>query len=180
MKNKQQFLMYAIAFMLIAVAAASRLLPHPNNMTPIAAIALFGGIYFDKKFALIVPLAAMAISDYFLGFSDVFLFVYASFVLVGVIGMWAKSRKSVLTILGSTLAGSVLFFLLTNFGVWYVQMEWYARSWEGIVACYVAAIPFFRNTLVGDVVYVTGLFGLYELSLVTLKKYYAKRQAVKD
>ncbi len=154
---------------LIALAIISRLIPHPMNFAPITAIALFGGVYFDKRFAPILPLAALLISDFFLGFYPGIEFVYASFIVSVGIGMWLKTRKSVLMIAGVTVANSVLFFLISNFGVWSVELL-YPKTLVGLGECYIAALPFFRNTLLGDVFYVTVLFGVYEYAMKYLPK----------
>lgn len=159
---------------LILAAAFSRLIPHPMNFAPITAIALFGGMYFDKKFAPILPLFALIISDYFLGFYQGITWVYGSFVLITFLGIFASRKKSFGMVAGSTIAGSILFFIVTNFGVWQSGIL-YPITFDGLVACYVAAIPFFRNAIVGDVFYVTVLFGSYEL----LMKYLPNRVAQK-
>ncbi len=163
-----------LGMVLIALAIVSRLIPHPMNFAPITAIALFGGMYFDKRFAPILPLAALLISDYFLGFYPGIEFVYASFIISVGIGMWLRDRKSVLMIAGVTVANSVLFFLISNFGVWTSELI-YPKTVAGLAECYVAALPFFRNTLLGDVFYVAVLFGLYEFAL----KYLPKTEATK-
>jgi hypothetical protein len=151
---------------LILAAALSRLLPHPDNFTPIAAMALAGGVYLEKRFALIVPLAALVISDIFIGFHNTILFVYGSFILIGFMGIWLKSHKKFFPVLGTALFSSILFFVITNFGVWLTGGGWfYQRTWQGLVECYVMAIPFFRNTFAGDLVFTGVLFGLFELSL---------------
>jgi hypothetical protein len=151
---------------LILAAALSRLFPHPDNFTPIAAVALAGGVYLEKRFALIVPLAALLISDFFIGFHNTILFVYGSVVLIGVMGLWLKSRKKVLPIFGAALLSSILFFIITNFGVWLTGGGWfYPKTWQGLVECYVLAIPFFRSTLAGDLVFTGILFSLFEISL---------------
>lgn len=147
-------------------AAAARLLPHPPNFTPIAAMALFGGCHFaSKPSAFGVPLAAMFLSDLLLGygFHAVLPFVYGSFALTVCLGLLIRPRRTPLTIGGVTLAASVSFFLVTNFGVW-VQGHLYPRTLEGVVACYIAAIPFFRNTLAGDAFYTLALFGGFALA----------------
>ncbi|KAB2925491.1 MAG: hypothetical protein F9K22_03260 [Bacteroidetes bacterium] len=153
----------AVGMVLVLLAAASRLIPHPMNFAPITAIALFGGFYFDRRFAPVLPLAALVLSDAVLGFYDGILWVYGSFLLVTGIGMAAQAKRSVGVVAGSTLAGSVLFFIVTNFGVWQSGLL-YPMTTQGLVDCYIAAVPFFRNALAGDVVYVTALFGLYEVA----------------
>jgi hypothetical protein len=178
MNNKYSFTKYLAAILLIAVAAFSRMLPHPSNFTPIAAIALFGGVYLDKRFAFVVPILAMLASDYFIGFYGGMYWVYGSFVLIGLIGLWLRNHKKPLLILGGTLASSILFFVVTNFGVWMTPGSIYAGNWSGLIECYVAAIPFFRNTLGGDLVFVAVMFGLYELLLVYVNKMVTDRQAI--
>jgi hypothetical protein len=170
MWNKQLLVRYGTAVALIIVAAFSRLLPHPANFTAIAGIALFGGVYLERRFAFIVPIAAMLISDYFIGFYSGMYWVYGSFVLIGLLGLWLKNHKRPLYVFGGTLASSVLFFVVTNFGVWMTPGSIYAPTWSGLVECYVAAIPFFRNTLSGDLFFVAVMFGAYEGVLVVLKK----------
>ena len=164
--------MYRLRFLvlvgMILAAAASRLIPHPPNFAPIGAMALFGGACFaHRRAAFVVPLAAMFLSDLAigllsgnlsLGLHRLIPVVYGSFALIVCLGFWLRSRRTVLPIAGATLAGSVLFFVLTNFGVWALG-SLYPNTWEGLVACYVAAIPFFHNTLLGDAVYSTALFG---------------------
>lgn len=154
---------FLLAVLLIAFAALSRFVPHPENFTPIAAMALFGGVYFGKRYAFVVPLVAMVVSDYFIGFHNIVPYVYGSFVLAGLIGIWLKNHKSVGWIVGASLTSSVLFFVVTNFGVWVTGG--YPQNFGGLVECYIAAIPFFRNTVLGDLLYVGVLFGLYESAL---------------
>ncbi len=178
MNNKYSFTKYLAAILLIAVAAFSRMLPHPSNFTPIAAIALFGGVYLDKRFAFVVPILAMLASDYFIGFYGGMYWVYGSFVLIGLIGLWLRNHKKPLLILGGTLASSILFFVITNFGVWMTPGSIYAHNWSGLVECYVAAIPFFRNTLGGDLLFVGVMFGLYEFAVMMIKKSENKENAV--
>lgn len=178
--------MYRLRFLvlvaMILAAAASRLIPHPPNFTPIGAMALFGGACFaHRRAAFVVPLAAMFLSDLAigllsgnlsLGLHRLIPVVYGSFALIVCLGFWLRSRRTVLPIAGATLAGSVLFFVLTNFGVWALG-SLYPNTWEGLVACYVAAIPFFHNTLFGDAVYSTALFGglaLAEMGLPALRE----------
>ncbi|MDB2493583.1 hypothetical protein N9X15_05445 [Flavobacteriaceae bacterium] len=133
-----------IAFMLLAVLF--RLLPHLPNFTPITAIALFGGLYFsNKSMAYLVPLFIMVLSDLFLGFHTISIVVYAAFLLVSFIGTRTK-KPSLFTILLS----SISFFIITNFGVWLIG---YPKTWTGLVECYTLAIPFFRNSLLGDFFY---------------------------
>jgi len=170
---------YGFTFTLILLAALSRLLPHPANFAPITALALFGGVYLDRKHTFIVPIAAMLISDYFIGFYGGMTWVYASFIAIGVLGLWVRNRKNIGMIAGATVAGSMLFFIVTNFGVWISSQVSYAHNLAGLIECYVAAIPFFRNTLMGDAMYVGALFGLYELARRLVPELNTRPDAVK-
>ena len=152
-----------VAAGIILVAALSRLLPHPPNFTPIAAIALAGGVYMNKRYATIVPLIALVLSDAIIGFHNTIYYVYGSFVLIGLVGLWLKSHKKPLVVFGGVLVSSILFFLITNFGVWFVDDGLvYQKSFAGLIECYTAGIPFFRNTVLGDVVFTAALFGIFE------------------
>jgi len=163
-----------VGVVVILLAALSRLMPHPMNFAPITAIALFGGMYFDKRFAPVLPLLALLISDYFLGFYDGIEWVYASFLLSVGTGMWLRSRKNVPLIVVATIGNSILFFLITNFGVWMSGML-YPKTFSGLVECYIMALPFFRNTIAGDLFYVAVMFGVYELAI----KYFPKTEVTK-
>ncbi|HUN64566.1 MAG TPA: DUF6580 family putative transport protein [Bacteroidota bacterium] len=154
---------YVVIFALILLAAFSRLIPHPANFTPITAIALFSAAYLGRRIALIIPVAALLLSDYVIGFYGGMFWVYGSFLAIAAIGFLLRNGRSVPRILGATLSGSVLFFVVTNFGVWYSD-RLYPRTGAGLAACYAAGIPFFRNTLAGDLFFVTSIFGLYYLA----------------
>ena len=144
-------------------AAATRLLPHPPNLTPIAAMALFGGAYFaDKRLAFLVPLAALLLSDIVMGLYNQIPVVYGSFALIVCLGFWLQKRRTWLRLAAATLVSSVLFFITTNFAVWAFG-SLYPKTMEGLLACYVAAIPFFRHTLLGDMLYAAVLFGGFAL-----------------
>jgi hypothetical protein len=148
---------------MIFLAAASRLIPHPPNFTPLAAMALFGGAYIsNKRMAFGLPLAALLLSDAVLGFYHDMIWVYGSFALIVCLGLQLQSRRRLRPIAGAALASSVLFFALTNFGVW-ASAGMYPRTLGGLGACYVAAIPFFQNTIAGDLVYTALLFGGFAL-----------------
>ena len=154
---------FLVLVSMILVAAASRLIPHPPNMTSLTAAALFGGAYFsDRRLAFLVPLSALFLSDLVLGFYRHMEVVYLSFALIVIIGLWLQKHRTALPIAGAALASSVLFFVLTNFGVWAFDAL-YPKTLTGLVACYVAAIPFFQNTLLGDLLYTAVLFGGFAL-----------------
>jgi hypothetical protein len=154
--NKTRFIALAL---MILTAAASRLIPHPPNFTPVAAIALFGGAKFaDRRVALLVPLAALFLSDIVLGFHALMPVIYATFGLIVALGFRLRHNGNGLRIATATVVSAVLFFLLTNFGVWALGTL-YPRTLNGLMECYVAAIPFFRNMLLGNVLYSALLFG---------------------
>lgn len=158
-----------LAGFLIRILSHERILPYLPNFAPIGALALFSGVYLSKKYALVIPLAAMVISDFFIGWHSLVLFTWGSFALIGVIGWSVRKRKNVFTILGGSLAGSILFFLITNFAVW-AFTPLYTRTISGFIQCYIMAIPFFRNTVLGDLFYVGVFFGLYEFVTFLVKR----------
>lgn len=168
-KGKILELLVALLFVLIGVSL--RLLPHPPNFAPILAIALFGGVYLSRRIAFVLPIFAIAISDIFIGYYGIVLMiaVYGTFLLSVVLGFWLKKHKKWYTVGGSAILSAVLFFLVTNFAVW-AFTPWYAKTLSGIIQCYAMAIPFFRNTLLGSLFYVTVFFGSYEIAKVWIEK----------
>lgn len=152
-----------ILSLMIFAAAFVRLLPHPPNFAPIAAIALFGGAYFNKKWAaFLVPIAAMFITDLILGFHETMWAVYLSFMIIVALGMVMLKEKKIGNIFFASVVSSVLFFIITNFGIW-ISTNYYAHTGVGLAACYTAAIPFFHQTLLSDLFFVGMLFGAYHL-----------------
>ena len=150
---------YALLVGLILGAAASRLIPHPPNFAPIGAIALFGGATFrDRRWAFATPLAAMLLSDAVLGFHSLMPFVYGSFALIVCLGLLLHGRRRLAPIGVAALSSSMIFFLITNLGVW-AMGSYYPKTASGLLACYVAAIPFLGNTALGDAFYSAALFG---------------------
>ncbi len=148
----------------ILAAAALRLVPHPPNFTPIGAMALFSGAYLGRRgaVALAAPLGALFLSDLVLGFYRGMPTVYFSVALIVIIGWLALRRVSPIRVGGAAIASSVLFFVLTNFGMW-LSSGFYPRTLAGLEACYIAAIPFFQNTVAGDLFYAAVLFGGFAL-----------------
>jgi Family of unknown function (DUF6580) len=148
---------------MIFIAAFIRLIPHPPNFAPVAAMALFGGAYFNKKWAaFLIPLLAMFITDLFLGFHPTMWAVYLSFILIVGIGMLMIKQKKVSNIFLASVSASVLFFVVTNFSVWAAGL-YYPKDLSGLAASYTAAIPFFHYTLLSDLFFVALMFGSYEL-----------------
>ena len=128
---------------MIVMAVATRLFPHPPNVAPITGIALFACQRFgDKRLAFIIPILCMLISDLFLGFHSTLPFVYLAFICISFLGIYSKNIHN-----GTILTSSALFFVVTNFGVWLLG---YPNTMAGLISCYTLAIPFFINTILGD------------------------------
>jgi hypothetical protein len=148
----------------ILIAAVLRLVPHPPNFTPIGAMALFSGAYLGRRaLAFAAPLGALVLSDAILGFYSGMQFQYLSVVLIVALGWAALSRVTLFRLGAAAVASSILFFTVSNFGVW-LASGMYPRDASGLAACYVAAIPFFQNTLAGDLFYATLLFGGFRIA----------------
>lgn len=172
---------------LIIFGVVLRFLPHPANVAPVAAVALFGGVHLSRRWAVLLPLVIMIASDALMsvpgfrtllpwgagnvGFHTHAPFVWASFALVGLIGLLVRRKKTVLTVALGTVLGSITFYLITNWAVWAFGTM-YPGTFAGLIESYVRALPFFRNSLLGDVAYTAGLFGAYESAL-----YFARLQA---
>ena len=157
---------YLPIYLLLILAIATRFLPHAANFTAIGAIAMFSGLYLPRRWAIVGPLLAMFTSDIFLGFYHpvTMLSVYISFVLMTGIGMAVRKNKNVATVIGGTLLGSLTFYLITNLSVW-VFSGMYTHTVSGLLQSYYMALPFFKNTIAGDLTYVTLLAGGYELAM---------------
>ncbi len=152
---------FAVIASLIIAAAFARLIPHLPNFTPVAALALFGGALISRKYlAVLVPLAAMLLSDIVLGFHNYMWAVYASMLVTVGIGFLIKNRTGVVSVTLGALASSLVFFLVTNFAVWMMTPA-YSNDFSGLLTCYVAGIPFFRNEILGNLFYSALLFGSF-------------------
>ena len=176
MKTNQLNLRLGVMTLMILLAAMSRLLPHPSNFAPIGGMALFGAAYFAKRYwAFIVPIVSMWISDlilnnvvyaqyfdHFVWFYGGSLFTYGAFALIVLLGMLALKKVRLPNLIASALGASVLFFIVSNFGVWF-SGTMYPKTFGGLMACYTAGIPFFHNTILGDLFYSAVLFGAFEL-----------------
>ena len=146
---------------LVALGVAARFLPHPPNFSPVAALGLFAGAHFgDRRVAVAVPLLILSLSNLVLGFSALTPIVYASFALIVWLGCALRGRPTAAQVASAALGSAVFFFVTTNFGVWAVG-GLYPRTGAGLAACYVAALPFFRNTLTSDLLYTAALFGTW-------------------
>ena len=144
---------------MILFAAIIRIAPHPWNLTPIGAMALFSGaVTRNRWLAFLFPVLALLAGDSFVGFHVLTPVVYASFFISIAIGWWLRERRTVMRLGGAVLVGAVQFFLITNFGAW-LFLNSYPKTFGGLVACYVAGVPFFWNTLAGDMFFSGVLFG---------------------
>ncbi len=154
----------AVILTAIAMAAALRILPHPWNIAPVGAMALFSGAMIrNRPLAFAFPLLALFAGDVFIGFHMLMPVVYASFLVSVLIGRLVLSHRTFARISGATLLGAAQFFVVTNFGVWALG-NFYPRTLGGLLACYAAGVPFFWNTLAGDALYAGVLFGGFALA----------------
>lgn len=158
---------------LILIGIASRLLPHEANFTAVGAIALFSGFYFSIKHSLGILIITMLISDIFLGFHSTMTWVYGSFILIAMLSAILKDKFKGKVFLFPFIS-AMLFFMITNFGVW-ISGNIYPHSFRGLIECYMLAIPFFRGTLMGDLLYSTIFFGGFKfLNRFSIDKVYIK------
>lgn|SRR5574338_908439 len=154
---------YMIIITMVILAGLVRFIPHPPNFAPIAALALFGGRYVNnKKFAFFIPVVIMLLTDYILGFHYLMPAVYLSFMLIVGIGILLRKTNKIAWLIAGSIAASTLFFIITNFYEWFVGIL-YSKTLIGLGTCFVAAIPFFFNTLLGDLFYVVLMFMSFEL-----------------
>ncbi len=154
-----------IIFTIVSIAA--RLVPHIPNVAPVAALALFAGVYLPKRWSLIVPIVAMFISDIFVGFYqwEVMAAVYAGFIITVMIGWQIRSKVKPLNILGGALSGSIIFFLLTNGATW-MFTQLYPHTGMGLIDAYTMGLPFFKYSLAGDLAWAIVFFAAYQFAIV--------------
>ncbi|MGM0632933.1 MAG: DUF6580 family putative transport protein [Pseudomonadota bacterium] len=147
--------------LLIVIVAAMRLLPHPDNITPVGALGLFAGALLPGRTAWLLPIGALLVSDAIGGFYALpaMMLVYLGFAGSAVIGRLLLSRQRTPSRLaGSVLCSALFFFLVSNFAAW---MLYYPPTWSGLIECYVSAIPYFGRSLFGDALYTALLFSAY-------------------
>ena len=148
---------------LIILLALSRLIPHPPNFTPILGMAVFSGAIINKKIvAYLVPLAAMLLSDLYLGFHSGMPIIYFTLAVCVLIGTFIESRVTILNSIFGITAGVLVFYLITNFTVWYGS-GMYENSFSGLITCYVMGLPFLQNTFISSLIYGMGAFLIYEV-----------------
>lgn len=171
MRRKQFYTIFAM----IILAALTRLLPHLPNLTPIGAIALFSGAKLKGVNRFLLPIIIMLLTDAIIGFHNTMFFVYGSFLIITILGTVLQNKTTYLRIFGSALSASVIFFLITNFGVWLIG-PMYPKTIAGLGQAYFMGIPFLRNTLLGDLIYSPILFYGYSFisnKVMGLNKNYA-------
>jgi len=178
LKTEKINIRFGIITLIIIAATFSRLIPHPWDFTPIGAIALFGAAYFSNRLiAFIIPLISIWLGDLVMNntiyasfhhnklwvFPSSFPWEYAGFMLITLVGLVMLKKVKITSVLGASVVASVLFFLVSNFGCWLGNVA-YPQTITGLIACYTAGIPFFWNTLAGDLFYTGVLFGVFELA----------------
>ena len=172
MKYKSITPRFIVVFSVILVAALLRLLPHWPNFTPIAAMALFAGTYFDKKqFAFALPIAAMFISDLVIGLHANIPAVYLSFAITVIVGMTIRKKVNVGSVMLASFSSAVIFFLITNFASW-LSSPFYPQNFAGLVECYIAGLAFFRDTTYGISFFMNDLLGTTFFSAVFYGAFY--------
>ena len=157
--NKNLLLVLGI----IGALTLSRLIPHPPNFTPILGMAVFSGAIISKRYiAYLVPLAAMLLSDLYLGFHASMPIIYFSLALCVLIGTFIEARVSILNSFLSISFGVLIFFLITNFMVWYGS-GMYETNFSGLMTCYYMALPFVQNSFISSLLYGMGAFLIYDI-----------------
>lgn len=150
-----------LAIILLIVGITCRFIFDIPNFTPIAAIALFGATHLSKKYAVIVPIAIIIISDLMIGLHETVFFTWGSVLLIAFFSLRFRNRVNLKNVILYSLAVSVFFFVVTNFGVWIAGL-WYPRTFQGLIDCYGMGLPFFRNFLLGTIAYSFVFFGVYD------------------
>jgi hypothetical protein len=149
-----------VAFGLIIIALGSRLIPHLPNFSPLAAVTLFGAVNIkNKKIAFLIPLFSIIISDLFIGMYSISIFVYISIIAITIYSLYSRKMN-----IKTVLINSILFFLISNFGVWILH---YPNNIQGLIECFTLAIPFYRNSLLGDLFYSGVLY--YSFKFISTK-----------
>ena len=149
--------------MLIIIGALSRLVPHPANVTAIGALAVFSGSKYGKIKGLFIVIGSMICGDIVLGLHSVMWATYGSLAISVLIARHILQKQSVVRIAGVTLISSTIFYIITNFAVWVIPGSMYPKTITGLMDSYFMALPFFRNSLVGDFFYTGVLFGSWEI-----------------
>ncbi|HBG69246.1 MAG: hypothetical protein A2W93_04100 [Bacteroidetes bacterium GWF2_43_63] len=166
MKDNKTLSRIFLVIAIMALFAFLRIFIELPNISPVAAIALFGGTFISRKgLAVVLPLAILFASDAILGFYSPFLmaFVYGSFALIAVVGLWLRNHMKFHNVMLASIASSVLFFIVSNLGVW-AEGIWYPMNVTGLTECFAMAIPFFRYELAGTLGFTLVFFGMYQFA----------------
>lgn len=175
--NQKISIRFSILVLMVLLAAFSRIIPHMPNFSPLGAIGLFGAAYFAQKWqAFLVPIAATWLSDLFINnviyaqhypeftwFYSGFYWQYSTYLLITLLGVLIFNKINPIRVVAGALSSSVLFFIITNFGCW-IGSTFYPQDTTGLTACYIAGIPFFQGTILGDLFYAGVLFGIFALA----------------
>lgn len=162
-----KYAVIGVVVLLIGLAVLARLLPHPANFAPVAAVAIFGGAVLPRRLAVITPLLAMVVSDVIIGVYDwrIMCTVWACYAVTAYVSNCVLKKPTVVRGMALTLVASTFFFVVTNLAVW-AASGMYAHTWQGLGDCYYMALPFFRNTVFSDVLYTVLLFAAWRLALL--------------
>lgn len=191
MKKQKIDVRFGVITLLILLVALSRMIPHPLNFSPVGSIALFGAAYYSRRYwAYLIPVLAMWISDlavnnilyaqyfgHFVWFYSGAVFTYGAFLLIVLFGTFILKKVRINRLLVAAPGASVIFFLTSNFGVW-LSSGMYPHTVSGLMSCYAAGLPFFQNTLLGNLFYCVLLFGAFELSVRKIPQLQTENQHV--
>lgn len=158
---------FKIAVLLILIGVVFRLFPHEANFAPVAAISLVAGAALGRKFAIIVPLSIMVITDSIIGFYSSIAFTWSAFIAIALFGTLFKDSSFVKKALAGSLGASFIFFLVSNLGVW-ISSGMYTHTLQGLIQCFYMALPFFRATLLSDLFYSVVIFGILTYAVLPL------------
>ena len=149
--------------LIISITILSRLIYHPPNFTPMFSVCIFAGMMFSqKRLMFLIPLSCMIISDVFIGLHSNIIFVYLSFALVILLGKTLNENFTLPKLLGTIFASNLVFFIITNFAVWYFQFGFYEHSIKGLLTCYYLALPFVKNSLLSNLLFTPFLIYSYK------------------
>ena len=151
---------YLFCCIFIVLGVISRIIPHAPNFTPILSIALLSGFYIKNRYIVILPILAMLFSDIIIGNHGLVVWVYSSLIFIFILGSFAL-KDSTIDIITKSMLSSFIFFVLTNFGVWFTGG--YSYNYNGLLLCYTMALPFFKNTIISTTLFSLAIFGIYRL-----------------
>ncbi|MEI7539645.1 MAG: DUF6580 family putative transport protein [Candidatus Saccharibacteria bacterium] len=183
MKNIKTLNKIVITASLIAIAVGWRIINHNYSIAPnlelVTVVSVIAAITMGIRFGLIVPLTTIILSDLIIGNTSIFIFTWSAFALIGISATLLKKlnnkpRNQILASVGFAAVSSFSFFVITNFGVW--AQGWYPATMAGLVDCYVAAIPFYRTMLIGNLILVPAAVSVWQL----VRVYQTNKESVVD